>query len=283
MSTASTSVIEQPPESIGSQGLDCQRAAGREQSMVPPDLLEDLRADAKRMVDDLLATARDELGLPDALTVTHADCPEQNAFYYADTKTIELCDKLFANVAALWFDPNRTEPDNRQRILGAWRFVFFHELGHALVDLYKLPVDKQEDAVDDFSILKLIEAGLTEDALSAAGFWHNKSKDNAPCTSFFDEHSLRHERFQAILCLVYGSDPAALGPQVAQYMLSEQQLCVCPLEFAKQRAHWRELLDQPESSASLCGYLETQCCDSSYPCESGLACRSAKCVPAACN
>ena len=70
---------------------------------------------------------------------------------------------------ALWFDPGRSEDDNRQRILGAWRFVFFHELGHALVDLYDFAIVDEEDAVDDFSTLKLIEAGLTKDALSAAG------------------------------------------------------------------------------------------------------------------
>jgi len=282
MSSVSTTVIDRPAETISTRGVDCQRGAGTEQTLVPKDLLDSFRDDAQRMTDELLTTVRSELRLLEALTVTYADCQEQNAFYHTEAKKIELCNELFSNVAALWFGRERAESDNRQRILGAWRFVFFHELGHALVDLYDLPVEDEEDAVDNFSTLKLIESGLTEDALSAAGFWHNKSKTSAPCTGFFDAHSLSHKRFQAIVCLVYGSAPEELDPQVAQYELPEERLCVCPLELAKQSARWEQLLDQAEQSP-FCGYLETPCCQSGSPCGADLACVSARCVPSECG
>jgi hypothetical protein len=282
-SSASTSVIDRPAETISTRGVDCQRVAGPQQSLVPAELLERLQDDAPRMIDDLLATVRGELQLPAELTVINDDCREQNAYYHSETKTIQLCNGLFSNVAALWFDPNRSESENHQRILGAWRFVFFHELGHALADIYDLPIVDQEDAVDDFSTLKLIEAGLAEDALSAAGFWHNKTRAAVPCTSFLDEHSLSEKRFEAIVCLVYGSDPQEHERRVAMYELTESQLCVCPLEFAKQSAHWQRLLDAAGKSAPACGYLATPCCEGSYPCQASLECVSASCAASECR
>lgn len=281
--SVSTSVIDRPAETISTHGLDCSREVSPEQSLVAADLLQRLRSDAQRMTRELLATVRDELGLSDALAVTNEDCGEQNAHYIAETKTIRLCNELFSNVAALWFDPARTEAANQQRILGAWRYVFFHELGHALIDLYDLPIadSDEEDAVDDFSTLKLIEAGLTDDALSAAGFWRNKTRAGAPCTGFLGAHSLSEERFEAIVCLVFGSAPEALEQEVAQYELPDKQQCVCPFEFAKQSARWEQLLDGAE--APVCGYLGDACCAGSYPCRPGLTCAAASCSTAECG
>lgn len=103
----------------------------------------------------------------------HKRCGEPNAFYEPDEGRIVLCYEMMLKVAQVAAsDPTASEDEIGSHFVGAWLFIFFHELGHALIDLYDLPITgKEEDAVDDFSSVLLIESGLDELALEAAGFW----------------------------------------------------------------------------------------------------------------
>lgn len=98
-------------------------------------------------------------------------------------------------------------------------FVLFHEIGHAFVDLYNLPIlGREEDAVDAISTVFMTEfvPNGGQIALAAADFFaylgsHHGKYGNV---QFADEHSFDLQRAYDIACLVYGSDPtkwAAVG------------------------------------------------------------------------
>lgn len=90
--------------------------------------------------------------------------------------------------------------------------TLFHELGHALIAMYDLPVvGKEEDAVDSLASIFLIEfyEQGQEIALTAADMFDLESTDKATLSDhdFWDEHSLDDQRYYSTLCHVYGSDP----------------------------------------------------------------------------
>jgi Putative metallopeptidase len=89
-------------------------------------------------------------------------------------------------------------------------FVFYHEMGHALVDVLRLPITgKEEDAVDQLSTLILAESddqGEGEDAALNGAIWFflTGSENEITESAFADEHSLGQQRFYNIACWVYG-------------------------------------------------------------------------------
>ena len=89
-------------------------------------------------------------------------------------------------------------------------FVLFHEVGHALVDQWNIPVlGREEDAVDAFSTIFMTEFVKRGDfALAGADFFYYLANTgHLKEVDFADEHSFDKQRAYSIACWVYGSDP----------------------------------------------------------------------------
>lgn len=220
---------------------------------VPQATLATLRSSAVAMLDENMTKIKSTLKVPAEVVVEQKSCDgDPNAFWDPRARSITMCDELFAEVARLWFDPARTAEENSVRVLGAWAFVFFHEVGHGLSDVFQLPLTgREEDAVDDFSSLFLIRAGLSDAALSAAGFWLNKSSDPSMLTlpDFLDEHSLNEQRFGAIMCLLYGSDPERFEAITTKFGFTERRQTMCKEEFRRKNTAWEQILAPFEREA----------------------------------
>lgn len=123
-------------------------------------------------------------------------------------------------------------------------FVLFHELGHALVDAWDLPVlGREEDAVDAFSTIFMTE--LVPDggqiALAGADFFNFLGKQKKLSRlDFADEHSLDLQRVYSIVCWVYGSNPAKW--QNLTSILPESRRVRCPSEYRQLVKAWQQLL-----------------------------------------
>lgn len=103
------------------------------------------------------------------------------------------------------------------KTLSATVFVFFHELGHALISELDLPtVGREEDVVDEFASYVLIEISENDPAASqmlidAAESWklsHERTLREGGQQPFWDEHGMDLQRYYNIICMLYGSDPA---------------------------------------------------------------------------
>ena len=76
--------------------------------------------------------------------------------------------------------------------------TFFHELGHGLVDAWKIPITgREEDAVDQLSTIVLIEAteGGEQMALEGALTFKLYADAEKGEKIYWDEHSLDEQRF----------------------------------------------------------------------------------------
>jgi hypothetical protein len=102
-------------------------------------------------------------------------------------------------------------------VMGNMLFVLLHELGHATMEELRIPVlGREEDAADDFAILRLLKARsdmphrVLVDAAKGWFLSHRRDQRNGEGLVFYDEHSLDKQRAYHIVCLMVGSDPSLM-------------------------------------------------------------------------
>jgi hypothetical protein len=196
------------------------------------------------LFEELAKALNSTLKLPRDLPIVHKLCGEENAFYDPNTGELQLCYELLNSIYAVSKELAADDEEAVERAVGTWLFVTFHELGHGLIDLYGLPITgKEEDAVDDFSTVLMIQADMAEYAAYAADYWNAIGTDVSEETSFADEHSLNAQRFYNILCLIYGSDPDKYDVIVREGFLPEARAQRCPAEYAQKDKSWGTLLE----------------------------------------
>jgi Putative metallopeptidase len=198
----------------------------------------------EELFEDLADALNQGLKLPRDLPIIHKSCGEENAFYDPSRGELQMCYELLESISDLSREIAEDDDEYGERVVATWVFVFFHEVGHALIDLYDLPtVGKEEDAVDEFSTLLMIQSDLAEYALYAAEYWQATDTGIVDETLFADEHSLNSQRFYNILCLVYGSDPDRYDAIVSLGFLPESRAARCPSEYAQKDEAWSTLLE----------------------------------------
>ena len=101
---------------------------------------------------------------------------------------------------------------NKEASMDALMHTIFHELAHALIFQYDLPVlGKEEDAADGLASVLLIE--FLEDGqevvITAADLFDLEGQDitEYQVEDYWGEHSLDIQRYYSSLCHVYGSAP----------------------------------------------------------------------------
>lgn len=199
-------------------------------------------------VFDIALPLAGQLRLPQDLPVSFEECGEQNAFYDTGTRSITMCYELFTQLGEMFADPDASDEEVGQEIIGAAFFIFLHEFGHALVHLLDLPITgKEEDAVDDFATLVLINAGEEAAAASAIGHFGTLADEyesgRSEDLAFWDEHSLNGQRVYSITCLIYGSNPEAFSVLAGEDGLPEARAARCPEEFRQKSRAWDKLLE----------------------------------------
>lgn len=184
------------------------------------------------------------LRFPYDIQVEHVECDEANAFYDPNTRQVVLCYEMLALIGDIFDDPSFTDEDYTYTVSSAWLWIFFHELGHALVDAYDLPITgREEDAVDDLATLTWIDLGAPGAALSAAFFWYGLDDGEYTEVDFADEHSLTRQRFFQTMCTVYGTAPTDYQWLVEDGHLPPDRAERCPSEYQQKDDAWTELLE----------------------------------------
>ena len=122
-------------------------------------------------------------------------------------------------------------------------FILFHEIGHALINLWHIPVlGKEEDAVDAFSTIfmtQFVKDGQI--ALWGADFFNAiGSGQKYGAVAFADEHSLDPQRAYSIACWVYGSNPKKYG--FLAKVVPHERLVRCPAEYNQLKIAWLQFL-----------------------------------------
>ena len=143
------------------------------------------------------------------------------------------------------------KPEERELILmGEAHFVLYHEVGHAMVDLFDIPiVGREEDAVDGLAtILAVSVLKRPELAIGAALAFDSQDdpSEDFEQRDYWDVHSLDAQRYYNILCWVYGGAPEMCDDLVAKLVPEdwfESRAGECDHEFDELRKNWGKLLE----------------------------------------
>ncbi|NEO87765.1 MAG: DUF4344 domain-containing metallopeptidase [Spirulina sp. SIO3F2] len=204
--------------------------------------------EATEFFDDLANELNTEFAFPEDIEVFFAECGEANAFYDPNSVEITMCYELIEQYMKIFEDEIETQEDYDNEVIDAALFTFFHELGHALVDQYELPITgKEEDAVDDFATVLLIDV-YEDEAAFLSGLWQFEGdaieeQDHLDDLPFWGEHSLSSQRFYNTACLIYGSDPDEYEFLIEEDYLPSDRAERCPEEYEQKSRAWFTLIE----------------------------------------
>ncbi|MGJ8628624.1 MAG: DUF4344 domain-containing metallopeptidase [Sulfitobacter sp.] len=126
--------------------------------------------------------------------------------------------------------------------------IFYHELGHAMIDIMALPVfGQEEDAADTASVL-LIDALYDDEtakdiARDAAFGFLDEAETSGDTPAWWDVHGPDLQRYYNLVCLFYGADPDARAHLAAELELPEDRADSCEEEFDLAVSSWGPVID----------------------------------------
>src|SRR6478672_466071 len=202
--------------------------------------------------EKLLERAADGLNqaliLPHDIYLKSKDCGEVNAFYKSEENSVTVCYELMEQFFHDFKSNGYDDKKAYDMMFDATRFVFLHEIGHALIDVYKLPITaNEEDAADRCSsFINLEELGDdgVKAVLAAAEAFQIESRANSNhAHNMADEHLLQEQRFYNALCMLYGSNPDKYESILTKGFLPKERAVRCPTEYEKTVESWQSLLE----------------------------------------
>ena len=209
--------------------------------------------------------------LPYDVEIVAQECNEINAFYDPNTKQIMMCYELIDDVFETWYLFNEDNPDLTAASYFAYDvidYMFFHEVAHAIIDIYNLPITGlEENVADQFAVLIISytqdeqtgDYSLGQDMLYNIGthylyedeYWNvihpqqlvdsGEDIDNIEI-AYWGHHGLNIQRFYNISCYSYGADPEYNQDLIDEGWLPEDRSVNCEWEYYKIQDSWSYLL-----------------------------------------
>jgi hypothetical protein len=208
--------------------------------------------DQKIKKEKLLEKAADDLNkaliLPNDIYLRSKDCGEPNAEFDPKTQSITVCYELMEHFSKLYQSDGMKPEDADKKMFDAVRFAFLHEVGHAMIDNYNLPIAaNEEDAADRCSsyinIEELGEPGVRAVLAAADAFRIESKQKTTTKRDFSDEHLLQEQRFYNSLCMIYGSNSEKYEYFVKDGYLPKDRAVRCPGEYQRTVDGWINLLE----------------------------------------
>jgi hypothetical protein len=243
----STTAADGPNKNTNQVAVDQGDLKFRYQPPQPTSTSQTPRARSNpQAVEKLIAELNQRLILPFDIEVRLEDCEQPDAYYDPETHQIFLCYQLIDEYYVLFAKKIKDKTKLDDAVTAATAATFFHELGHGLVDAWKVPITgREEDAVDQLSTLVLIEAteGGEQMALDGAlAFKLYAELANGEKKIYWDEHSLDEQRFFDTICLVYGHDDEKFAYLVDNGTLPEERASLCREDYSRVKGAWQQLL-----------------------------------------
>jgi len=182
---------------------------------------------------------------------------DPNAEY--DNAVIVVCYEFLAQFWEAANSRKRTAAISRaDALMGPFLDTFCHEAGHALFDLFKLPVfGAEEDAADQVSAYLMLRfpppqnRGLIVGAAYsyAAELKVHRARDLyrprlrfGRHAAFANQHSTPAQRLFNLLCIAYGADQAAFADVVEKRWLPKDRAEDCADEYRQVEHAYRTLI-----------------------------------------
>ena len=195
-----------------------------------------------RFYDDLAKGLDRSLDLPSGILVTFKECGNTNAFYDPAKAQIVMCYEFIQLLAKTSYPGDELSSEDYAY---SSLFTFLHELGHAMVDQYQLPITgREEDTADSFAAVFLIRVKWDNELIAALNQLEAIAilEGKAGIGSYWNEHPFTRQRIYNIACLLYGSAPDTYHSWVSEEHLPPERAKLCPSEYLQADRSWDRLL-----------------------------------------
>jgi hypothetical protein len=134
--------------------------------------------------------------------------------------------------------------------VGQFFYVFAHEMGHAVFDVFHVPIfGRAEDAADLFATYILLQFGkdqarrLIGGAAYAYHLYVQNPQVTAPLAAFSDVHGAPAQRFYNLICLAYGANPIVFADVVDNGYLPKDRARDCKGEYDQAALAFQDLIE----------------------------------------
>jgi Putative metallopeptidase len=197
-------------------------------------------------VSPVVEELKKRIAFPFNIKVVFEECGGPDSFYDEDTHTIEICYELIDEYNDVFSRTLKVATARDDAVKGAIVSMFLHEVGHALIDGWDLPITgRKEDAADQFSTLVLINGMPDGDQMALDGARSFKllaDLEKGEEKDYSDPHSLDEQRFFNTICLVYGHRPVQYEYLIRNGTLPAERAFECEEDYARVNKSWQTLL-----------------------------------------
>ena len=203
----------------------------------------------QRKVLEQLRDFLSPLRLPLTLRIRTLQCDDTNAYWAGRAEGLKLCYEYVDWVERL--APAETTPEGftpQDAIAGEFVEVTLHEMGHAVFDLFNVPIfGREEDAADQIAGFIMLQFGqdvaLRTISGTAYAYQQQAKESSWSRTGFADEHETDEQRFYNYLCLAYGAQPATFQRFVDSNVLPAKRAANCGREYRQiQRSFMKTIM-----------------------------------------
>ncbi len=202
--------------------------------------------DEREVLDGIAVALNGMVALPHDVYLNLDTCGEPNAFYNPETSEITMCYEYIEYFEEAFKTISKDQAKVDDMVSDAFIQIFFHELGHCLIDVWELPATgREEDAVDQLAMILMLDGSPEgqKSAVNASLLWDIASRDDdKENMMFWDEHSFSKTRFYDMMCLVYGSNPEKNSFMVGPKKLPVERAERCTEEHRRAERSWMKLL-----------------------------------------
>lgn len=194
-----------------------------------------------------------------------------NAWYQRvdDHPTVSIC---YEYLQEIWQSmPDKDAPSARltmsDAICGQLFFAVAHELGHAMYDIFDVPIfGRQEDAADQFATFVMLQFGgeQARRLITGAAYGYRtyikdlkeKPSVTLPLAAFSSDHGLPEERYFNLLCTAYGYDEKLFVEEMGK--IPESRVKKCKFEYDDLKWAFHETFKSHLDYAKVKEVLETK-------------------------
>jgi len=200
----------------------------------------------ERRVLEILQQLLTPFRLPVDLDIRTVGCDGvANAFFdrKGGQRTIRMCYEFLQVMLDELPSENAADGTTRNdALIGQLFLVLLHEAGHAIYDIFEVPVlGSQEDAADQFATYVLLQFGGERAYRLIRGAAHSfkriiadiKDKPDVtlPLTAFSNDHSRPEQRFFNMACSAYGYNSKLFASVIDEEWLPEKRAKKCKAEY----------------------------------------------------
>jgi hypothetical protein len=180
--------------------------------------------------------------VPEGLRIEGPRCGTPEAVYDPERRRIVFCIELTDELITAMEEVESSKPTSEA--FEAAMFFIFHEVGHALIDIYDLPITGSgEDAADQFAAWWLISVGAGH-YLGMASYmflvWREDYRDPGGIQQYGHVHALPEQRHLNLICWMVGSE-MPLSNEALEWLPAER-LLQCDAEYERISRAWERLL-----------------------------------------